>query len=410
MKVDHYVPRLARVLAVTMVVAAALSPAAARGKFKVLYNFPGGNDGSGPQLFAALAMDAGGNLYGAAGGGSGTNCDHAGCGVVFEMVRGAGGKWSENVIYQFTNWQSADSPLTPDSQGSLYGCTQEYGPMFELTPGVGQWTFIPIWQYGCGGPVGLILDGAGDLYGAFGNNSSGGISELSPTSRGWVYTNLYEFCPSGVNCRDGQTPLAPFSWDAQGNLYGTTWSGGLVNYPDCGGYCGVAFQLAHNGDGTWTYHVMHRFDSFKGDGYLPYGGLTVDASGNAYGTTTHGGPYYRGTVFRLTQAKTGHWKETILYDFPYDGVPAAPGNDLVFDKSGNLYGAADGNNCNYGCGVVFKLTPQKSGKWKCTVLHQFNWTDGTYPNGLTMDSQGHLYGTTTGGGKYGYGVVFEITP
>jgi len=211
-------------------------------------------------------------------------------------------------------------------------------------------------------------------------------------------------------CPDGVTPEAPFSWDARSNLYGTDYQGGLVNYPDCGGHCGVAFQMTPNGDGTWTYHVMHRFDSFKGDGCLPEGSLTVDSSGNAYGTTGLCGRYHDGTVFRLTPTKHGDWKETILYTFPNINTGAGPQSNLVLDKAGNLYGTAGWKGCNYTCGLVFKLSPQKNGKWIYSVLHKFNETDGDLPNGLTMDRDGNLFGTTSLGGKYGYGVVFEITP
>jgi uncharacterized repeat protein (TIGR03803 family) len=166
--------------------------------------------------------------------------------------------------------------------------------------------------------------------------------------------------------------------------------------------------MTPNGDGTWTYHVMHRFSSHN-DGAYPNGSLTVDASGAAYGTTTHAGPYDNGNVFKLTPADD-QWKLTVLYGFPNSDNGFAPGNDLVFDKAGNLYGTAGSPACNGGCGVIFKLSPQKNGKWNYSVLHRFSMTDGDNPNGLTMDGEGNLFGTTRGGGKYGYGVVFEITP
>jgi len=400
MKARHLAPAFLPLLLMVAVLFGGVTPVAAAGtKFSILHNFTGGNDGGGPVLFAALAMDKSGNLYGAGGGGNEKNCDGYGCGVIFEMVRGADGKWSENVLYNFGTLKNVDSPLAIDSQGDLYGCTGEYGPMFELTPGSGQWTFTPIWPPGCVGPMGLILDSAGNLYGGFGNGSSGGISELSPSPDGWVYTDL---------CQQQGCEFmaeAPLSWDAKGNLYGTTFFGGD---PHCN--CGVAFQLTPNGDGTWTYRLMHQFTYHK-DGGDPHGSLTVDASGNAYGTTPSAGPYGNGNVFKLTPTKDGRWKLTVVYGFPnYKKDGLAPGGDLVFDKTGNLYGTASSTNCNGTCGLIFKLSPQKNGKWKYSVLHKFNMTDGDYPNGLTADSQGHLYGTTRLGGKYGYGVVFELTP
>ena len=376
--------------------------AAAVSKFRVLYNFTGGADGGRPVLFAAIAIDKAGNLVGptAAGGYVGGDCPY-GCGTVFAMARGEGGNWSESVLFEVTDPITQgyiDSPLALDSQDDVYGCNYS-GPMFELTSGTGQWTFNAIWQYGCDYPMGLILDGAGNLYGGFGNGSSGGISELSPSPDGWVYTDL---------CQQQGCEFmaeAPLSWDAKGNLYGTTFFGGD---PHCN--CGVAFQMTPNGDGTWAYHLMHQFTHHK-DGANPHGSLTVDASGNAYGTTPNAGPYTNGNVFKLTPTKDGRWKLTVVYGFPnYKKDGLGPGNDLVLDKAGNLYGTAGSVNCNGTCGLIFKLSPQKNGKWKYSVLHNFNETDGDFPNGLTADSQGHLYGTTSTGGKYGYGVVFELTP
>jgi hypothetical protein len=410
MKFRDLARRAIRILAVVLALAFGVS-AGAKTNFKVLHDFSGGDDGGGPVLFAALAADKDGNLYGAGGGGSIKNCEGWGCGVVFEMVRGTKGTWKEKVLYNSADpWTDGifDSPLARDIHANLYGCTSRYGvnaPMFELKPGSPQWIFNPIWPPGCIGPVGLVTDTAGNLYGEFGNASSGGVSELSPTSDGWVYANLYEFCPSGSDCRDGIEPLAPFSWDSEGNLYGTTYDGGYP-YPKCS--CGVAFQMTPNGDGTWTYHVLHRFTDGN-DGGHPYGSLTVDASGAVYGTTTYGGPHRNGNVFKLVQAGS-RWKLAVLYGFPNPDDGLAPGSNLVFDKAGNLYGTAGTPACNGGCGVIFKLSPQKNGKWNYSVLHRFSMTDGNYPNGLTMDSEGNLFGTTTGGGKYGYGVVFEITP
>ena len=79
------------------------------------------------------------------------------------------------------------------------------------------------------------------------------------------------------------------------------------------------------------------------------------------------------------------------------------------DTAGNLYGTTFGDGA-YGFGSVFKLTPQSDGSWTYTALHDFTGdNDGRYPAGsVVFDQVGNLYGTTTGGGTYGYGVVFEI--
>jgi hypothetical protein len=400
MKPRNFRHETTKALALILVLAFGVS-AAAKTKFNVLYNFTGGSDGGNPILFATLAADKQSNLYGATYRG-GTGCGGVGCGVAFRTSRAADGKWGESVLFDMADTEGGfDSHLTLDSRGNLYGCTARTGPMFELTPGSPQWNFNPIWPSGCDGPVGLIFDGAGNLYGGFGNATSGGVSELSPTPNGWVETTLYEFCQQ-QGCPDGFMPLAPFSWDSKGNLYGTTYSGG-----DARCNCGVAFQMTP-ADGTWTYRVMHRF-SYRSDGADPYGSLTVDSAGNAYGTTTHAGPHGNGNVFKLTPTNGG-WKLTVLYGFPNENNGTTPGSNLVFDKAGNLFGIAGSPACNGLCGVIFKLSPQKNGEWTYSVMHRFDGTDGDFPNGLTMDSQGNIFGTTQAGGKYGYGVVFELTP
>lgn len=386
----------------------------AGGHYRVLHNFKGGTDSNGPALFAALAMDGNGNLYGAGGGGSGANCDPKyGCsGVAFEIMRGVANTWTEKILYTFRGYYEDGQPVTSlalDLHGNLYGGARG-GPqgtaiVYQLTPARAEWKFnlLPVW----GTEIGLIADAEGkNFYGLWGDS----VQELSYGSDGWELTMLSDFCPSGGDCKNGDRPLAPLSWDSKGNLYGTTYEGGPP-YPGC--YCGVAFQMTPNKDGSWSYHVLHRFGAFKNDGRYPYGSLTVDASGNSYGTTTGGGGSYNaGTVFKLAPTKSGLWKETLIFDFQSVSNKGygSPGGNLVFDKTGNIYGTAGSFLCNGTCGIVFKLTPQAGGHWKFSLVHQFNGSDGDFPNGLTIDSQGHLYGTTSGGGKYNYGVVFEITP
>jgi uncharacterized repeat protein (TIGR03803 family) len=393
--------------------------ACAGSKYSVLYNFAASRNG-GPPL-AAPVLDPSGNLYGPAGGGVGSsNLCNGPCGVVFKMARSANGKWRESVALNFStyfNFAPPGSGLSFDSQGNLYGILGGFGAgpnwVYQLTPSGSGWGLNLIYE-GYGSDVGgVVADDGGNVYGSVGVGSdySSTIGKLSPGSQGWTYTNLYEFCGKGGNCRDGAEPRAPLSWDTKGNLYGTDYAGGLA-CPD--GYgCGAAFQMTPNGDGGWTYHVMHRFGSFKQDGEYPWGGLVVDASGNAYGTTLSGGPYGNGTVFKLTENSKGEWKETLLYAFPDVSHGAAPWGNLVFDRAGNLYGVNNGGRyvCGvYYCGEVFKLAPQKNGTWKYSVVHDFAGPDGAYPYGVVIDKQGNLFGTDSGGGTYNNGVVFEIRP
>jgi hypothetical protein len=170
--------------------------------------------------------------------------------------------------------------------------------------------------------------------------------------------------------------------------------------------------MTAKGNGTWTYHILHRFASFPSDGQTPSGGLVLDTSGDLYGDAALGGVHGNGTVFKFTPA-SGHWKQTVLYDFPNCADGCFPFGTLVFDKAGNLYGAASGGlaDCGgYTCGVIFKLTPQSGGHWKYSVLHKFNGADGDFPWGVIVDGKGNVFGTTENGGTYNAGVAFEITP
>ena len=140
-------------------------------------------------------------------------------------------------------------------------------------------------------------------------------------------------------------------------------------------------------------------------------GLVMDSQGSLYGTTFQGGAYQTGTLFKLTRGSNGQWRETVLFDFPKNedgGGPIAP---MVFDRAGNLYGTTVGGGTQASYGVVFKLSPGSGGKWVYSVLHRFSGPDGGHPYaGVTLDGKGNLYGTTFWGGKYLYGVVYEITP
>lgn len=394
---------------------ALLSPAAWAGaKYKVLHNFGGGKDGqvpSGPLLLAG----GHGSVYGITGGGPG----NYGYGTVFELTPGPRGRWEESMIHTFTAGNDGALPwgsLTSGS-GDLYGTLLGDNGLggsgvFRIAHGSSGWTNTLIYTDGSG--PGLLIDGAGNLYGAMGPGEYkyyGAMAELSPGSQDWNYTALYSFC--SVFCPDGFSPPGPPIWDGKGNMFGTTTEGGVRQSPcwSTNG-CGVAFEMSPNGDGTWSYNVLHRFASTPADGQSPNGSLVMNASGTFYGTTGRGGEKGNGTVFKLTSTG-GHWKETAVYDFPNCSNGCAPWDTLVFDKAGNLYGAASGGNTTCGlyfCGVIFKLTPEKNGKWRYGIVHKFSGPDGNFPLGVILDGKGNIFGVTENGGTYNTGVAFEITP
>jgi uncharacterized repeat protein (TIGR03803 family) len=165
-----------------------------------------------------------------------------------------------------------------------------------------------------------------------------------------------------------------------------------------------------------TENVLYHFQGGS-DGAEPYARLVFGADGSLYGTTLFGGnacKYECGTVFQLTPKAGGGWKEKVLHRFAGpDGK--YPQSTLVLDQLGNLYGTTSEGG-RYGGGVVFELTRRSNGTWKENILHHFGQgNDGANPfAGLIWDAAGNLYGTTAAGGRKacqdGCGTVFKLTP
>ena len=270
---------------------------------------------------------------------------------------------------------------------------------------------VPAFAAANNGPP--VRDAIGNLYSASGFGGSqtcmlgegcGFILKVDPTGKATV---LYEF----QGQPDGATPLPGLVLDSAGNIYGTTESGGTSNF-------GTVFKLDVAGNET----VLHSFAGPPNDGEQPFSGLTRDAQGNLYGTTSEGGigtcfGSGCGTVYRIGPAG----KETVLYSFSGGTDGATPWASLLL--AGNaLYGTTvDGGNINcqapgntaVGCGAVFKL--DAAGE---TVLYSFNdGADGGFPvAGVVRDPAGNLYGTTEDGGDlncnsgFGCGVAYKLDP
>ncbi|HTZ96570.1 MAG TPA: choice-of-anchor tandem repeat GloVer-containing protein [Terriglobales bacterium] len=397
--------RLLLIFALTMI--NALATAGHGQSFQVLHDFGAGEDGTVPYGVAAARS---GEVFGVTGGGG---ANGSGTAFALSFVNGA---WQEAVIHSFSFFVdgSPDSGVALDAYGNIYG-TAAGGPqgkavVYELSRGDG-WASNILYDSGAG--PGVTINGGSSVFGAIGpgDHLAGAIAELSPSQNGWIYSPLYSFC-SLPKCVDGYDVKWPLTLDAKGDIYGATYFGG-------NGY-GLAFELSHNlasssASGSWTYHIMHAFGSFPTDGGYPGSGLVLDKLGNAYGVSYNGGANGDGAVYKLTPitAAPGAWAETQIYNFPSDlQTGGFPVGNLVFDQAGNLYGSAGGGTgCNaFGCGVIFKLTPQKNGQWSYSVVHYFNGQDGFGPNPLAIDQNGNLFGTTQSGGTYNLGVAFEITP
>jgi uncharacterized repeat protein (TIGR03803 family) len=218
---------------------------------------------------------------------------------------------------------------------------------------------------------------------------------------------------SGEN-GDGAAPRSELAIGKGGELYGTTVSGGVR----VGKGLGTVFKLMppNTPGGVWAEKVLHRFTGENGDGAYPYGGLVIGDDGVIYGTT-FGGVAGTGTVFKLTPSATGDggWTETVLHRFgerDQDGDGSSPVADLAVAKNGALYGTTQWGGLS-GNGTVFQLKPPEtaSGEWIYAVLHRFtsHIGDGAEPTaGLTVGTDGALYGVTLKGGTWGHGAVFRL--
>jgi uncharacterized repeat protein (TIGR03803 family) len=357
------------ILCVALIMVAAPAGALSAPIEIVLHAFTGeGQDGS--TAIAGLIADNNGNLYGTtAGGGASGN------GTVYELSPPMAGEvWTETVLYAFTGGSDGSSPLaklTFDGNGNLYGTT-------------------------AGG----------------GASGKGTVFELSPPTAGgkWSLNTLYQFTGGS----DGGLPSGVIL--ASGNLYGMTWRGGASGK-------GTVFELSPpTAGGKWTLNTLYPFTGGS-DGANPTGGLIMDSEGNLYGTTAWGGASGNGTVFELTPPAAAGGMGTLntLYAFTGGSDGGSPLAGLTFGSKGNLYGTTYFGGAS-GFGTVFELTPPAAtgGMGTLNTLHAFagGSSDGANPGaGVTFDSSGNLYGTTTwgggscpNGGESGCGVVFELSP
>jgi uncharacterized repeat protein (TIGR03803 family) len=405
---------------------------------RVLYAFTGASDGGGP--YDNVIMDGAGNLYGT------TEIGGAhGYGVVFKLAPTGSGGYTESVLYSFLG--SSGDGLDPfaglimDGAGNLYGttyaggnvsvstCNTGFGTVFKLAPnGSGGYTESVLYAFnggtadGIGPYAAVVMDGQGNLYGTTKVGGSGNsdcsdglgvVFKLAPNGSGGYTESILHTFAGGT--ADGQNPQTALIVDGNGNLYGTTETGGANNE-------GTVFELAPNGSGGYAESILHSFGADAGDGTAPAAGLIMGGAGSFYGTTAAGGAHGAGAVFELAPNGSGGYTESIVYSFSGGQTDAASPRGLVMDGAGNLYGTAEsgGIYSNSGYGTVFKLAPAGGG-YAGSLLYSFlSGGDGATPTaGLVMDSSGNLYGTTEGGGNQnnnnvictlnnGCGTVFEI--
>lgn len=372
-----------------------LTPDGRKYRYNVLYSFcpdaptcVNGRDPEGP-----LAIDTNGNLYGTTFQGG-----RGGWGTVFELVHNADRtQWQIVTLHHFCRSEKGNPPCLDgsnpigslayagsssgapyDGHSPLYGTTYNGGAnenmntfiaggtIFEVKQVRGQWRQKVLYNFcnqsGCADgniPHSVVMGPDGKLYGGtanYGAHGLGTVYSFDPKSQ--TYGVLYNFCAQ-ANCADGAYADAPLTFDAQGNIFGTTNRGGASNN-------GVVYRLSPRASG-WRETVLHSFcqDTTCSDGEGPLSGVILDARGNLYGTTQYGGAY----------AQTN------------------------CDQTG------------YGCGVLFRMH-----RSTYTVLHSFcedaasGCPDGAQPYGVTLDSAGNLLGVTSAGGATNWGTIYRVKP
>jgi uncharacterized repeat protein (TIGR03803 family) len=316
------------------------------------------------------------------------------------------------------NFNSTDGS-TPGSgslvqgfDGNLYGTTElggayGYGNIYKITPGGVETSLYSFCAQtscpdGSNPSAGLLQASDGNFYGA---TERGGANDQGTvfkiTPKGFL-TTLYSFC-SMAGCADGEEPQSSLIQASNGNLYGTTFGGSAHQ-------AGTVYQVDPAG-------VVTTLISLQQSG-LTSAQLVQASNGVLYGTTRNGGAGKEcdepgcGSIFSVTTA--GEAKN--LYSFCNQGNPTCPDGafpiaGLTLASNGNLYGTTsqggDNSACAIlNCGTVFEITP----KGTLTTLHAFDGDDGSMPYGdLLQGTDGNLYGTTSEGGTTGGGTIFKIS-
>jgi hypothetical protein len=442
-------PRIAATATVLSVLLLMALPKAHAETEAVLYNFcsVGGdlcNDGKLPN--GPLTIGWYGNFYGTTQNG-GANAAGAVFGLYPEPAGGCetgsnmGNGWCEFVLYGFCSIANCADGALPHGNvaylnahfnrpGNLYGTTYNGGANLNNLCAGGS---------GCGTVFEIFPEPLSPPACPSGTNGG----------NGWCEAVLYNFC-SLSNCADGSLPSGNLVEDSAGNLYGAVaegvfelspngsggWSEALI-YQDgnvqgelaidsTGTIYGVdadhtgvgnVFKLSFSEENGWTAENIHTFKG-QPDGAFANGPPALDSAGNVYGTTFSGGTDNIGTVWRLrlvTKGKdAGTYKESILHDFTAQKTGEFPGGGVTLDSSGNIYStttAGGSKDCVDVCGTLFELTASGT-TYTYHLLWSFNQPDdGWFPySSPTLGSSGTLYGVTRGGGVNIFGTMYELTP
>lgn len=340
--------------------------------------------GASPE--GTLAIDTSGNLFGttAEGGADGD-------GVVFEIAKGSS---TSTTIASFNGANGADpvAAVTLDTDGNLFGTTSfggsnGRGTVFEIAKGINNITELASFNSSLGTEslAAVTCDANGNLFGTTesgGADAEGTIFEIANGSDS--ITTLANF-----NGDNGEEPVGAVTFDTSGNLFGTTTRGG-PNYD----VDGTVFEVARGSSNITTLAV---FDGTNGED--PMGAVTFDTSGNLFGTTSEGGAYGQGEIFEIPQGSS-----TIATVAAFNvTVGSDPQAAVSFDSQGNLFGSTTGGGANDD-GTVFEIA---KGNSTLTTLASFSGAN-TSNNAVTLDNSGNIFGTIANGGANDDGTAFEI--
>jgi uncharacterized repeat protein (TIGR03803 family) len=214
-------------------------------------------------------------------------------------------------------------------------------------------------------------------------------------------STLYSFCATGYSdCADGNEPSGQLLIGSDGAFYGVTWEGGSTGDLTNVYGSGTVFRLVP-AKTAYMETVIYAFCPKGGDcadGSHPVGSLLIDSAGNLYGTTEMGGAHGGGTVFKLTLEKSKNsYTESVLYTFCSTGGTecsdgSEPGNGVIMDEDGNLFGTTVAGGA-HDKGAVFKLASSRTSKtgYVEAVVYSFcakggsQCTDGSEGYALTSD-------------------------
>lgn len=363
----------------------------AAGVMTPLASFYGAN---GMQPYAGVIQASDGNFYGTTSSGGANNL-----GTVYKMT--PSGVLTTLVHLSSSTGTTPKAPLLQASDGNFYGTTSSggassSGTIFKMTPAgvltvVKAFTNTTNTAYGNNCVAALIQGSDGNLYGTTSSGGGLGLGTLFKITTGGTFTSLVSFTgTSGAAL--GSAPQTALVQASDGNLYGTTTTGGA------GGGFGTVFKVTTSGAFTSLLSFTGTTGSFLGSN--AQSALVQWTDGNLYGMTTSGGANNAGTIFRVTTAGA----LTTLLSFSSTPNGVNPYGALALGNDGNFYGTANAGSTQ-SRGTAFSISPSTG---TFTRIYVFTVSPPYYKN-MIRGSDGNFYGGAAYGNA-GEGSVFKLTP